>query len=1260
MRYSLFLFFSLILSSTLFAQFTNPDCIGFEEVPQFYIQDQEVGEGATNVCFTMQVDDYNLVESFQFLISWDPTVLEFVQGTFVDTGNLGFPVVTNTTGNSQDGIIFVIYEANGNQETLPDGSGLFEICFDVIGEPGDNANFQIVGGFNANAVEILYGGCDPFNYPFFSLGDVIVGCNQLYASLRPCNSDNGQGSITIEPCGGSQPYMYVIAGPVSSIGDISANGTAIESNLPPGAYTVTITDLLGDTFTEVVNINNTPALTIDLVNEMIPTCIKSTNGTLNVLGQGGENISGFGYEYAWSNGQYTPEIIQLGVGDYTVTVTDINNCTATETYQLDVPEILIDATAIPDTCGSSVGSIVFEVSGGNPDANEGYDISIFEVPYSNLSISSDVIPGLTVGSYVIEVKDVDGCDADTIVIIEDVEATITTNTTTTGVTCNGDCDGGFDLEIVQGGNYLFDPVVNLNNDVASDVQILNNNIIASNLCPGSWMVSASNQATGCPFDTIIVIIEPDPVTLVVGQTFNSTSCDNPDGQIFLDANGGTGAYDYIWSPDVNNTNTLLQAEEGIYNITVQDVNGCTASTVAEVLQDEIPDVIIVIESGIGCNGSSQGILSASPDGDSPANYTYVWNNLTLGVQHDTGQMTEVDAGVYEVIMTEITSGCTSLNTQEILVTNELTFEVTGTDLTCNGSEDGIVEIFNVVGGDGQYSVTWDDYPLEDGLILTGADAGVINFTVMDMQGCSVPGTYTLNQPASIQLDLDFSQYTFPTCSDSEDGMINVFVANGSGNLYTFDWPDPIPDESNVTSSTATGFGEGTFEVIVIDQSNGCMDTLPFLMESPSPIELDLNQSIIIGPECVGRCDGFVDLEIMGGTPSTNNFDYLIEWEDGSDSFERDNLCPGFYVVTVTDGNNCTRELEIDFELQGDILTLEIDSVLTSSISCNNDAGGQIVVIPEGGVGSVDNYFYEWTDGVSTSSIATNLEAGLYDITVTDENGCTASTLFEMASVPPLDITLFDPVTVDCAGGTACVQIGVPSGGSGPPYSYQLLQPPVLPIDSCVTLFAGLYDILIIDSENCRLDTFIEVFEPSIPSVDLGGDITVDLGDTDVIIDADYQGDELIDIVDWSTIDSINCLDVECEEIELSITQDQVISVVVTDVNGCTAADQISVTVNEVRNVFLPTVFMPDLDTERTFMVHLGQGAEQINYLAVFDRWGNQVYRVDNVLAQDTGMHGWTGRFNNNDAVEGVYVYIAEVLFSDGQVRRFTRDITLLR
>jgi hypothetical protein len=401
--------------------------------------------------------------------------------------------------------------------------------------------------------------------------------------------------------------------------------------------------------------------------------------------------------------------------------------------------------------------------------------------------------------------------------------------------------------------------------------------------------------------------------------------------------------------------------------------------------------------------------------------------------------------------------------------------------------------------------------------------------------------------------------------------------------------------------------------------------------------------------------------VQGGTPDPGLVPYDIMWEDGNQSLQRSDLCPQLYTVTVSDGLGCTQEIQFDFDLPGDTLTLMVDDFLTTSVGCNGDAGATVVVFAEGGAGSSDNFTYTWTDVVSLTTFADNVPEGDYSIVVTDSLGCTATTMHTVVSAPELIVNLFDPPTVQCAGDSICFVPGIASGGSGPPYFYQIQnQPPVLPIDSCIVLFAGVYDMTVRDLDGCSFDTIIEVIEPSITSVDIGGDMTVELGDSDAIIDAEYFSDFQIDSIVWTAVDTVMCLDIECTEVNIGFTQDQVISVIATDVNGCTAVDQIQITVDEVRNVFLPTVFMPDAETERIFMVHLGQGAEVINSLLVYDRWGNEMYRVENVPASDTGQFGWTGRFGTNDAIEGVYVYIVEVTFSDGETRRFARDLTLLR
>lgn len=1272
MRYiiAICMFFTII--SIARGQFTNPDCVGAENVPEFFIVDRVVNDDDTNVCFSIQVNNFENVGSFQFILAWDPTILEFV-GPSIDNSALTQPIFVNDA-SGDDGLIFLIWSQFDASETLADGTSIVEICFDVIGDPGEESDFQLIGGFNIPEPQVQYAiddnipndsGC-LFNYPNHDIGNVEIVCDVIFSQIQQCHTTSNTGSITLNPCSPDPPFTFTVS-PGAVSGNIPDGGLEVIDNLSPGIYTVTIMDNAGGSFVEMVEIENKPELSINVDDIMNPSCANFNNGFISLEATGGESFGIFGYEFEWSNGQFTPEIIQLPSEIFSVTVSDLNGCSTTADFDLTVSEIVIDVISTNnDVCGGGVGSIDFAISGGTPDANGEYDVTIFQVPFVGFT-DGFLLDNLEGGTYVIDVEDSVGCSDEVEVIVGGEEMEFTSMGTSTDISCFGECDGSFSVTIDDLGPFIFEPVINQMNGQPLDVFITDNSISSANLCPGTYQIIAANANNTCPYDTMITIVEPAPLT-ITSMTFPDESCVIDNGSVFFEVQGGSGGELYTWDPvefGMNTTSNVIfeAAPAGIYAVTVTDINGCTIASVAEVMMsNEAGEAEIDVLAGLGCNGSTQGELEATVVGDDIANYDIIWNNLDTNSQHDTGLTTLVDEGEYELVITNVISGCEARDTVDLVPTNDLTFEVRGSDLMCHEGGDGVIEIFNVTGGNGVYSVEWDGHPTISDLTLTVANAGTTNFIVMDELGCSLAGTFTLDQPLDISTDIDFPTYTFPTCFGSEDGMITVFSSGGTAtNGYSFDWSIDAFDESGVTTSTASGFGDGEFDVMITDD-NGCTDTLTFVMEEPDEINIDFNESLIISPDCVGTCDGIVELVFEGGTPDPGLVPYDIIWEDGNQSTTREGLCPDLFRITITDDNGCMKEDSIDFRLTGDTLNLFIDTIRTRPLSCGGEPDAEIAVFAEGGIGDIDNYFYQWTDNVSFGTVAENLEAGDYVITVTDEGGCTATTSFTVTDGPMLNIDLFDFPMVPCAGDSVCLIPGIPSGGAGPPYSYQLgAGNQVLPIDSCITLFAGTYDLIVFDGQlDCRLDTTIQVFEPTITSVDIGDNLEVMLGETDMFIEADYVGDFQLDSIVWTATDTVNCLDLECQDVQIDFTQDQTISVIATDVNGCIAVDQILVTVDNVRNVFLPTIFAPTVETERTFMVHLGQGAELINYLLVYDRWGNEVYRVEDVPADETTLHGWTGRFGNLDANEGVYVYIVEVVFSDGVVQRFTRDVTLLR
>ena len=117
---------------------------------------------------------------------------------------------------------------------------------------------------------------------------------------------------------------------------------------------------------------------------------------------------------------------------------------------------------------------------------------------------------------------------------------------------------------------------------------------------------------------------------------------------------------------------------------------------------------------------------------------------------------------------------------------------------------------------------------------------------------------------------------------------------------------------------------------------------------------------------------------------------------------------------------------------------------------------------------------------------------------------------------------------------------------------------------------------------------------------------------------------------------------------------------VIDTNGCQAVDVVNIEVTKDRLVYIPSGFSPDGDgLNDRLTLYGGTGVAQVNYFRIFDRWGSLVYEINN-RQPNIETEGWDGVLKGKELPTGVYIYIAEVVFTDGWVEQYKGDITLIR
>ena len=411
--------------------------------------------------------------------------------------------------------------------------------------------------------------------------------------------------------------------------------------------------------------------------------------------------------------------------------------------------------------------------------------------------------------------------------------------------------------------------------------------------------------------------------------------------------------------------------------------------------------------------------------------------------------------------------------------------------------------------------------------------------------------------------------------------------------------------------------------------------------------------------CFGEADGSITFTMTEGVPP-----YTYSWEainggmngvgelNANDQNESiSGLTAGIYHIRVTDYYG----VMIDFMMevtQPEVIFAYTD-LLTYDIyhtSCFGESDGVATALANGGT---PPYSYLWNHG-ETSAIADGLTAGNYYVTITDQNGCVSVAEATLTAPMPLegDFSTLDPFCYGDAEGI--ITIENPEGGV-PPYVYSVDNLPFSNNNVFDNLNIGSHLIAIQDANGCMWEDEAMIQQPEELTVDLGEDILIALGDS---LRLNALSSYPVDSFEWSFILNSTCMN--CPNPALAPFSTSTYSVTVIDANGCTATDDIQIFVEKHREVYIPNVFSPNNDGQNDlFMIFAGNDVTKVNSFLVFNRWGETMFEVYNFQPNDPA-YGWNGDHRSREMNTGVYVFLAEVEFIDGEVLIFKGDLTLVR
>ncbi len=999
-------------------------------------------------------------------------------------------------------------------------------------------------------------------------------------------------------------------------------------------------------------------------------------------------------QYSWSGGQTTSTISATNNGIYTVTVSDVNGCTATNTFNL-----IVNVNPAP-------------VISGNFAFCQGVNsVLSTTLPYSNYSWSTGVSTSTTnvslPSTYSVTVTDANGCTGSSSQLItvytpplpsisgvtaicQGANANITaapagmnylwsngsTNNSIQPIT-----GGTFTVTVTDGNGCsgTANQVVSVNNNPTpaitgslSACQGLSSTLgISSPFNSYAWSNGATTStiSVSTSANYSVIVTDANGCTGTTNAIFNSLPFTNavitgPVGfcignNATIDAGGGY--INYAWS-NGNSGQQLNVTNGGAYTVTVTAANGCTGSSSYNITAWTIPTAQITGITAI-CQGLSANLIAG------PAGINYQWStgSTASSIQPNT-------SGIFTLTVTD-NNGCTNSITQNVTVNNNPTPSISGTFIVCQGDQ-GLLDVGNTPG----LTYLWSTGA--NGSSIQPTTAGPYSVVVTDANGCT--GTAAQS--------LIVNTLPTPTINGDPDFCTGDTVTlNSVGTYVNYQWSNGVSTSQNNVSS-------GGNYVLTVTDNNGCNANTNFTVtENPLPQpQLPTNTDL---------CDG------NNTTLNPGNFTSYV-WSTGSVSSSIQAASTGIFIVTVTDQNGCVNSSTASVVVHlnptpsitgqneicdGKSTVLSLNSnysqyiwstgvstntqtvntagsysvVVTDAFGCTGSASFSVLVNPLPLVnitGDLDKCSgesttlsttpgqgtYSWTNGSTDPSI-TVTTGGIYTVTVTTNKGCTKS-LGVTFNEHPIPIAAYDPES-----NITCEEIRIKFQNksineAGSTYSWTFGDGGTSTERSPSHVYAtpGEYTtyLQVTSPYGCKDDTsqLVEVTTPPLPEAKFSQSTQlVSIFNSEV----SFSNSSVNSVrYRWSFGDGKSSSDDNPTHIFDKVGTNK-IKLIAYNIANCFDEYETNI---EVAPFFIPNAFSPNDDGKNDVFF---DGTPVLNVtsfdMQIFNRWGQNIYTTDSFFRP------WDGFMSNGDpSPEGLYTYKIKIISVKGKFHEFTGSFSLIR
>ena len=744
-----------------------------------------------------------------------------------------------------------------------------------------------------------------------------------------CNGASTNISITLT---GTGPWDFTYSDgttPVNIVGQVTSPFTVSVSPAVTTTYSVTAVSDANCTGTDfgtiaTVTVNALPTASVGGTTTI--NSGESTNISITLTGTAP-------WDFTYTDGTTPENIINQVISPYTVSVSPLvtttysvtavtdANCTGTDfgttatVTVITFPENPGPVTASDDTVCAGQTGVTYAIDSVNMATSYSWtvpvgasivgtaDDTLISVDYSLSAVSGDVT---VVGVNATGSSAIPGTFA---VVVNPAPVATLASSDPNDTICNGET-----VTFTAGGGDVYEFFID---GISVQGPGAINTYITNSLNDGETItVEVLDAITGCRAVSSGINISVPPALTITPTSDIALLCfgdSNASGT--FTASGGTAPY--LFTVDVNTAGASMGTATatdlsftfggaGEVKVDVVDNNGCTSTSTITVTEPANL-VISSTKTNITCYGEGDGTIDLSVTGGT-TNYSYAWSHGPT--TEDVNNLTE---DTYTVIVTDA-NGCTINSAIAISEPPALVINHVNTDVTCNNTNDGEINI-TASGGAGPYTYSWSNGSTSED--LSQLTAGDYTITVTDANNCTLDSTFTIYEPAAWDVSV---LVTDVTCYGENNGRVAISVSGGI-QPYNYLWSD------GQTGQIIDSLSPTDYSVTITDAA-GCSWVEIMTIFEPLPI---LSEIETTNASCPGVPDGDIVLNISGGTAP-----YTVLWSNSATTKDLTNITDGTYTVEITDANLCTKIDSTIIDIFGENCVTEIPTIITPNGDGKND------------------------------------------------------------------------------------------------------------------------------------------------------------------------------------------------------------------------------------------------------------------------------------------------------------------------------------